>query len=107
MQPRPAFDRTLLIPIAIGVVSILGIGWLFLTNALRETLSPSTVVPTAVPIDAGSLNTEAASFYPSVTSTLYETPPTATETVPVTSTLITESPPTALLRPHQTEFSYS
>lgn len=99
MQPRPSFDRTLLIPIAIGVVSILGIGWLFLTNALRETLSPPTAVSTAVPFDASSLATEVASFYPSATSTLDETPPTATETLPVTSTLITESPPTASATP--------
>jgi len=96
MQPRPSFDHTLLIPIAIGVVSILGIGWLFLTSALRETLS----TPTAVPIDASSLGTEAASFYPSVTSTLDETPPTATETLPpAASTVITENPPTASATP--------
>ncbi len=99
MQPRPAFDRTLLIPIAIGVVSILGIGWLLLTNALRETLSPPTAVSTAVSFDASSLDTEVASFYPSATSTLDETLPTATETLPVTSTLITESPPTASATP--------
>ena len=99
MQPRPAFDRTLLIPIAIGVVSILGIGWLFLTSALRGTPSPPTAVSTAVPFNAGFLNTQAATFYPSVTSTLGETPPTATETLPVTSTLITESPPTAFATP--------
>jgi len=102
MQPRPSFDRTLLIPIAIGVVSILGIGWLFLTNAPRETLSPPTAVPTAVPFDARSLDTQAASFFPSATSTLDETTPTATEILLLTtSTLITitESPPTATATP--------
>ena len=101
MQPRPSFDRTLLIPIVIGVVSILGIVWLFLTSGLRETLSAPTAVPTAIPFDASSLNTQAASFYPSATSTLDETPPTATETLPlpVTSTLITESHPTASATP--------
>jgi hypothetical protein len=36
MQPRPSFDRALLIPIAIGVVSILGIG--------ARTLTPSPLV---------------------------------------------------------------
>jgi hypothetical protein len=95
MRPRPSFDRALLIPIAISVVLILGIGWLFLTSGLRETLIPPTAVPTAIPLDVRSLDTEVASFYPSATSTQDETPPTATETLPATSTLITESPPTA------------
>ncbi|HEU0292325.1 MAG TPA: hypothetical protein VFR47_06295 [Anaerolineales bacterium] len=102
MQPRPSFDRALLIPIAIGVVSILGIGWIFLTSDLRETLIPPTAVPTAIPFDVSSLDTEIAAFYP----TRDETPPTATgtspvaypgppaETLPSTSTLITESLPT-------------
>ena len=105
MQPRPSFDRTLLIPVAIGVVSILGIGWIFLTGALRETLIPPTAVPTAIPFDVSSLDTEIASFFPSATPTQDETPPTATRTRPVanpgppdeslpsTSTLITESRP--------------
>lgn len=99
MQPRPSFDRALLIPIAIGVVSILGIGWLFLTNPPGETLSPPTAVSTRVLFDASSLGTEVASFYPSATSTPNETPPTATETLPATSTMITENPPTASATP--------
>ena len=45
MQPRPSFDRTLLIPIAIGVVSILGIGWIFLTNAPGKSRIPATATP--------------------------------------------------------------
>ena len=107
MQPRPPFDRTLLIPIAIGVVSILGIGWIFSTSDLRETFSPPTAVPTALPFDVGPLETEAASLFPSATPTREETPPsaTATETEPVAypgpldeklpsgSTLVTESRP--------------
>ena len=105
MQPRPPFDRALLIPVAIGVVSILGIGWIFLTSNLRETFIPSTAVPTAIPFDIGPLETEAASFFPSATPTRKETPTaTATrpvaypgplnETLPSTGTVITESPPT-------------
>ena len=106
MQPRPPFDRTLLIPIAIGVVSILGIGWIFLTSDLRGTFIPPTAVPTAIPFDISPLETEAASFFPSATPTQDETPPTATETEPVaspgppdarlasTSTLVPESRPT-------------
>src|SRR5262245_54645615 len=100
MQSRPSFDRSLLIPIAIGVVSILGIGWIFLTSDLKESFIPPTPVLTAMPFDVNSLKTEAASLYP----TQEEPPPTATETRPVaypgpaekllsTSTLITESPP--------------
>jgi hypothetical protein len=112
MQPRPPFDRALLIPIAIGVVSILGIGWLLLTSDLRETFIPPTAVPTAIPFDVSSLETEAASFFPSVTPGQGETPPgTATgtnpdaypgppaETLPSTSTLITESRPTPSATP--------
>ena len=111
MQPRPSFDRTLLIPIAIGVVSILGIGWIFLTSDLRETFIPPTAVPTAIPFDVRSLDTEVASFYPSATPTQDETPPTATgtrpvaypgplnETLPSTGTVITESRPTPSATP--------
>src|SRR5262245_55132497 len=100
MQPRPPFDRALLIPIAIGVVSILGIGWIFLTSDLRETFIPPTAVPTAIPLDVSSLKTDVAFFYPSATSTQDETPPTATETLPpAASTLITESPLTVAATP--------
>ncbi|MDQ3006258.1 MAG: hypothetical protein M3R47_12870, partial [Chloroflexota bacterium] len=83
MQPRPSFDRALLIPIAIGVVSILGIAWIFLTSDLRETFNPPTAIPTAAPFDVGSLETEAASLFPSATPTRDETSPTATGTGPV------------------------
>src|SRR5262245_55302549 len=99
MQPRPSFDRALLIPIVIGVVSILGIGWIFLTSALRETFIPPTAVPTVIPFDVGPLETEVASFYPSATSTQGETPSTASETLPSTSILITKSPLTLAATP--------
>ena len=111
MQPRPSFDRTLLIPIAIGVVSILGIGWILLTSALGKSLITPTAVPTAIPFDVNSVETEIGSFYPSPTPTRDETPPTATgtepvaypgplnETLPSTSTLITESLPTPSATP--------
>ena len=105
MQPRPPFDRTLLIPIAIGVVSILGIGWIFLTSDLRATFIPPTAVPTALPFDIGPLQTEAASLFPSATPAQDETLLTVTATGPVsypgppdaglasTSILVTESRP--------------
>ena len=105
MQPRPSFDRALLIPIAIGVVSILGIGWILLTSARGKSSVPPTAMPTAIPFDVSSLETEVMSFYPSATPTREETSPTATGTSPVaypapldktfpsTSILITESLP--------------
>lgn len=105
MQPRPPFDRSLLIPVVICIVSILGIGWIFLTSDLRETFSPPTAFPTAMPFDVSSLETEAASLFPSATPTRDETLATATATSPElypgpvsgrlasTSTLVTESRP--------------
>ncbi|HEX9389350.1 MAG TPA: hypothetical protein VF918_23695 [Anaerolineales bacterium] len=104
MQPRPSFDRALLIPIAIGVVSILGIGWIFLTSDLGKSLIP----PTAIPSSFSSLETGTLTPSPLATPSQDETPPedTATrtspaaypgppaETLPSTSTLITESLPT-------------
>jgi len=110
MQPRPSFDRALLIPIAIGVVSILGIGWILLTSDLGKSFIPPT--PTAIPSIPSSFSSpEAGTLTPSplVTASQAETPPedTATgtspnsypgppaETLPSTSTLLTESPPTS------------
>ncbi len=102
MQPRPSFDRALLILITIGVVSILGIGWIFLTSDLGKSLIP----PTAIPSSFSSLEAGTLTPSPSTTPTQDETPPTATgtspdaypgppaETLPSTSTLITESLPT-------------
>jgi hypothetical protein len=103
MQPRPSSDRALQILVAIGVVSILGmilgIGWLFSTSEMRETFMPPTAVPTAIPFDVRSLETEIWAFYPSATPTQNQTRPTATETppeaetLPSTSTLMPESLP--------------
>ena len=92
MQPRPSFDRTILIPIAIGIVSILGIAWLLLTSVL----SPSLSAPTAIPSGFNSLATEARTFLPSPTPTgtsPVSYPGPFTETLASTSTLVTESPP--------------
>jgi len=114
MQPRPSFDRALLIPIAIGVVSILGFGWIFLTSDLGTSFIPPTAIPSSVSSfdEAGTLTPA-----PVATSTQDETPPedTATgtlpdsypgspaETLPSTSTLITESlsTPSATYTPDQ------
>jgi hypothetical protein len=82
MQPRPPFDRALLIPIAIGVLSILGIGWILSRSDLRAAFASPTAMPTAVPLDVRPLETEMMSFFPSATPTQEEIRPTATETGP-------------------------
>jgi hypothetical protein len=101
MQPRPSFDRALLIPIAIGVVSILGMGWILLTSDLGTSLIP----PTAIPSSVSSLEAETPTASPLATRTRDEPPPEdtatgtspnaypgpSTETLPSTSTLMTES----------------
>jgi hypothetical protein len=104
MQPRLSFDRALLIFTAIGVVLILGIGWIFLTSDLGKSLINPTAIPSSFPsLEAGRLT---ATQSPSTTPTQDEIPPTAigtnpeaypelpAETLPSTSTLITESLPT-------------
>ena len=99
MQPRSSFDRGLLIAIAIGVVSTLGIGWIFWTSKLRESFIPPTAIPTTIPFDVNSLKTEILTFYPSATPSRDETTPTATgtnppsKTLPSTSALITKTLP--------------
>ena len=105
MQPRPSFDPELLIVIAVGLVAILGLGWIFLTNGRSEALIPPTVEPTVIPFDVSTLETRMPSPSPSATFTPEEVPPTATGTSPVAypgppsetlvsaSTLIPESQP--------------
>ena len=88
MRPRPLLNRELLVPIAVAIVSILGLGWIFLTNDLGESLSPPTLEleATAVPFDIGSLQT-AVWTPPSVTADLNETQSTAAGTSPTAATL--------------------
>ncbi|HSL27556.1 MAG TPA: hypothetical protein VK900_00035 [Anaerolineales bacterium] len=104
MPPRPALDRALLIPIAVGVVSLLGIAWLFWRGDLSELFLPPTVLPTAIPLDVGFLETEVASLFPSATPTRDQTPAATgtpadslpgvpAETLPATGTTMTKSPP--------------
>ena len=109
MQPRPSFDRALLIAVVIGIVSILGIGWIVLASGLGRTVLP----PTAIPTSFISLEAATRTPSPSATSTQDETPPTATggspdaypgppaETPSSTSTVITEilPSPTATFTP--------
>ena len=112
MQPRLSFNYALLIPIAIGVVLILGLGWIFLTSALGKSRIPPTAIPSSVSsLEAGTLTPS-----PSLIPTEDETPPTATgtgpeaypnppaETFPSTSTLMTEILPTPSATPTSDQF---
>ena len=102
MQPRPSFDRALLIPIAIGLLSILGLRWILSTTDLGRTLRPATVVPSGFPSLAAPSRTPSPPAtpirdepLPSATGTdpaAYPNPPA--ETLPSTGTPLTESPPT-------------
>src|SRR5262249_31984149 len=86
MRPRPSFDRALLIPIAIGVVSILGIGWILLTSDRGEAPIPPTATPSRFSSPAHEPPPTATETGPDS----YPNPPT--ETLPSTSTLIAETP---------------
>ena len=111
MQPRPSFDRELLFVIAGGVVSILGLGWIFFANFRSHSPILPTVEPTSISFDVSPLESGTLTPSPSATPTLEETLPTATGTSPdvhptatsealaFTSTLITESPPTPSATP--------
>src|SRR5689334_9820559 len=99
MQPRSSFDRTLLIPVVISIVSILGICLVFLASGVGR----SAVTPTVIPSRFSPLEAATRTPSPSATSTDDEIPLTtgvtrfdaalgpATETPPSTSTVITES----------------
>lgn len=80
MQPRPLFDRDLLIPIAVGIVSILGLAWILLTNDRSESTILTTVEPTAIPFDISPFVTQMRTPRPSATPPLEETSPGTTET---------------------------
>jgi hypothetical protein len=117
MQPRSPFARELLIPIAVGFVSILGLAWIFLTSDLSESLMPPTLEPTEIPFDVSPREIELQTPPPPAIPTLEDTPPTATETSPASypgppaetlpsaSTLITESQlaPSATTAPDQVQ----
>src|SRR5215207_902310 len=83
MQPRPSFDPELLIIIAISIVALLGLGWIFLTSYRGDSSLPPTLESTAMPINVTPRETEVRSPPPSATPTLEQRPPTATRTSPV------------------------
>jgi len=107
MQPRSSFDRAILIPVVIGIVSILGICWIFLPTYLGK----SVIRPTATPSGFSSLEPRTQTPSPVATPSQDETPQTATatsaaaypgpsaETLSPTSTLVTESLPTLSATP--------
>lgn len=79
MQPRPSFNRTLLITIVIGVVSILGIVWILRTRDLNKSIIP----PTTLPSSTSSLEMETLALSPSIIPTQDKTHPAITGTSPV------------------------
>lgn len=99
MQSHPLFDRALLIPIGISILSILGICLIFSTSGLVE----AALNPTAIP--SGFVSRAAATRTPSplATSTREETPPpsaTPTQTrdetpSPSATSTQDQTPPTA------------
>jgi hypothetical protein len=111
MQPHPPFDRELLIPIATGLVAILGLGWIFLTNYRSESPVSPTVEPTAIPFNVSPPKTGTLHPLPSATPPPEEILSTATgagpdsypgppaQTLPPASTLITKSPPSPSVTP--------
>ena len=94
MQPRPPFNRALLIPIVIGVISIFGLGWILLTSDLGQILIP----PTAIPASVHSLAVRTLTPFPWTTPVQDEATPTATET----SATPSPEPPTETLPPTNT-----
>ena len=101
MQLRPSFNRPLLTLIAIGVVTILVIGWILMTRQPGTSFIPPTVSPSSV----RSPGTETMTLSPSTPHVKDETLSTATEpnpasypgsaeeTLPATSTLTETLPP--------------
>ena len=107
MPPRPSFDRELLIPIVVGIVSMIGLAWIFLTNERGAASISPTLAPTTIPFEITRVEIEVRTPAPSATPT--PTPeerlPTATgsspnaypgppeETPPPASTLVPASQP--------------
>ena len=101
MQPRFPFDRTRLIPIAMGVVLILGLGWILSACDPGKPFLPATT--TATPSSSGTLETATPTLFPTDRPVKDDTLPTATppeaypgpaeETLSLTGTLMTETLP--------------
>lgn len=81
MQPRSSFDRTLLIPVVIGIVSIVGICWIFLISGLGRKVLPPTATPSSFSSPEAATQTPSRSAI----STHDEIRPTALVTGPDTS----------------------
>jgi hypothetical protein len=109
MQTRFSFDRTRLIPTALRVVLILGLGWIL--SACSPGSASTPVKATATPSSSGTLETATPTLFPTDRPVRDDTLPTATppeaypgpaeETLSLTSTLVTETlpPPSPTLTP--------
>jgi hypothetical protein len=103
MQPRFSSNRARLIPIAIGVVLILGLGWILASCDRSNSPIPATATPSSLSsLKAGMLTQSPSAPYirdedepsPTATGTGPDASPgPSAETLPVTSTL-TETPAT-------------
>lgn len=109
MQTRFLFDRARLIPIAMSVVLILGLGWAL--SACNPGRSSTPATATATPSSPGTLETATPTLSPTAPPLKDETVHTATppeaypgpaeETLSLTSTLVTETlpPPSPTITP--------
>jgi hypothetical protein len=101
MQSRLPFDRTRLIPTALGIVLILGLTWILPACVPGRSSIPATT--TATPSSFGTPETAAPTLSPTAPALKDETvhtatppeayPGPATETPPLTSTVATETLP--------------
>ena len=69
MEYRPPLDRELLIPILIGLISILGIGMIFSANYLEGTPTPVPIATTVTPFQFRLLATETGTSTPELETT--------------------------------------
>ena len=85
MDNQPAFDRSLFIPIGVGIFALLGICVLLATGGFNETPAVVEEVPTATAFQYAFIGTEPAITTVTLESTSEDVSPTAME-------LITEPP---------------
>ena len=84
MDNRPSFDRSLFIPIGVGIFALLGICAILVSGRLTETPAVVEEVPTATAFQYAFIGTE-----PAITTVTLEPSPAASPTV---EELITEPP---------------
>jgi hypothetical protein len=88
MDNRPAFDRSLFIPIGVGIFALLGICVLLASGRFNETPAVVEEVPTATAFQYAFIGTE-----PAITTvTLEPSEVVSLETLPTEGDLVTEPP---------------